>query len=415
MPLSATRRSRHGVAFVAALAVTLGFVVADAGAAHAVDSGSISGTVTLGADVPTTSMDRVRVIGVSTDGLHVNTAVDPGTGVWVLSGLPAGAYTIQFVEAIPSPGPSTAPTFTAEYYNDVYSEHGAQPVMLGANEAVTGIDATLELARHFTSAPTPVITYVSLKAGSTLGVAGGTWAPAPTFAVRWYRNGVAIPGATATHYDVTPSDRGKDITLTVTASLGGYTSVSRTSAAVHIPLVFTKTITPTISYSGTAKAGTVMTAHRGTWTPATTSNSYQWNIGGVPIPGATHSTYTVTAAARGQYLTVTVIGNKSGYLPTAKTSAAIYVPKIFSKKVTPTITGTAKSGHTLTAHRGTWSPKPAYTYRWYRNGVAVSGATHSTYKLTSKDKGKKITVKVTGKRSGYTTVTKTSVSKTIAR
>ncbi|MBK7821914.1 MAG: hypothetical protein IPJ61_12775 [Tessaracoccus sp.] len=48
------------------------------------------------------------------------------------------------------------------------------------------------------------------------------------------------------------------------------------------------------------------------------------------------------------------------------------------------------------------------SYRWLRNGKAVKGAAKSTYKLKKADKGKKITVKVTGKKSGYTTVAKTS-------
>ena len=66
-------------------------------------------------------------------------------------------------------------------------------------------------------------------------------------------------------------------------------------------------------------------------------------------------------------------------------------------------------------HRGTWSPAATtYTYRWYRNGVAISGATHTTYKLTTSDKGKQITVKVTGAKSGYLTAAKVSAAKTIA-
>ena len=83
--------------------------------------------------------------------------------------------------------------------------------------------------------------------------------------------------------------------------------------------------------------------------------------------------------------------------------------------MTPTITGTAKSGHTLTAIRGTWSPTATYSYQWYRSGVKITGATHKTYKLTSSDKGKQIKVKVTGKRTGYLTVTKTSAGKTVAK
>ncbi len=78
---------------------------------------------------------------------------------------------------------------------------------------------------------------------------------------------------------------------------------------------------------------------------------------------------------------------------------------------TPTISGTVKVGRTLTAKPGTWKPSGvSFTYQWKRNGSAISGATKSTYKLTSTSKGKKITVTVTGSKVGYVPVAKTSKS-----
>ena len=48
------------------------------------------------------------------------------------------------------------------------------------------------------------------------------------------------------------------------------------------------------------------------------------------------------------------------------------------------------------------------TYQWLRNGSAISGATKATYKLTTADAGKKISVRVTSVREGYVDATKTS-------
>jgi alpha-tubulin suppressor-like RCC1 family protein len=77
--------------------------------------------------------------------------------------------------------------------------------------------------------------------------------------------------------------------------------------------------------------------------------------------------------------------------------------------VKPSITGTRKVGHTLTAHVGSFSVKPThYAYRWLRNGSPISHATTSTYKLTGSDKGKHISVRVTGSRSGFATGSATS-------
>ena len=75
---------------------------------------------------------------------------------------------------------------------------------------------------------------------------------------------------------------------------------------------------------------------------------------------------------------------------------------------TPTIAGTVKAGNVLTVKRGTWTWGTAFTYRWLRNGVPISGATASTYKVRTADKGTKLTVRVTGSRFGYTTVSRTS-------
>ncbi|MBK7820135.1 MAG: hypothetical protein IPJ61_03425 [Tessaracoccus sp.] len=75
----------------------------------------------------------------------------------------------------------------------------------------------------------------------------------------------------------------------------------------------------------------------------------------------------------------------------------------------PVITGAATVGKKLTAAPGTWKPATTkLTYQWYADGAKIGGATASTLMLKKAQKGKKITVKVTGKAGGYTTVTKTS-------
>jgi hypothetical protein len=92
--------------------------------------------------------------------------------------------------------------------------------------------------------------------------------------------------------------------------------------------------------------------------------------------------------------------------PTVK--AAVATPKLVTAP-TQKISGTTKVGQTLTAVTGTWSPTPVtLSYQWKRGGAVISGAIAKTYKLTASDIGKTITVSVTGKKSGYTTVTKTT-------
>ena len=110
---------------------------------------------------------------------------------------------------------------------------------------------------------------------------------------------------------------------------------------------------------------------------------------------------------------MTVTGTKANWNsgsatsgPTAAVTPAS-VPSVVAGA--PTIKGKAQVGKTLTALPGTWGPAPVtLTYQWLRNGMPIAGATGSKYKLKNKDKGKKISVKVTGAKSGFTSASATS-------
>lgn len=63
----------------------------------------------------------------------------------------------------------------------------------------------------------------------------------------------------------------------------------------------------------------------------------------------------------------------------------------------PAITGTATVGETLTASSGTWTGREApdtFAYQWLADGVAIGGATASTFLLTESELGAAITVTV---------------------
>ncbi len=170
---------------------------------------------------------------------------------------------------------------------------------------------------------------------------------------------------------------------------------------------------PTPKVTGTAKVGYTLKATPGTWGPAPVALNYQWKVNGAVISGATAATYKITAGARGKRITVTVTGTKTGYTTTAKTSAATatVVAGTLTPVPTPKVTGTAKVGYTLKATPGTWGPSPVtLKYQWRVNGAAITGATASTYKISAGAAGKRITVTVTGSKTGYTSVVKTSAS-----
>ncbi|MFI5425845.1 hypothetical protein [Aeromicrobium sp. UC242_57] len=75
---------------------------------------------------------------------------------------------------------------------------------------------------------------------------------------------------------------------------------------------------------------------------------------------------------------------------------------------TPKIGGTAKVGRTVTARPGSWTPGTTLRYQWFAGSKSIKGATRSKLKISKKVKGKTLKVRVTGTKSGYAKVAKTS-------
>ncbi len=137
----------------------------------------------------------------------------------------------------------------------------------------------------------------------------------------------------------------------------------------------------------------------------------------VPSSGLTVSVTSIGSAAG-----VTILLNGATAPPTTTppvttapdaplvTSPPSYQPASLSAG-TPKIVGTAKVGRTLRVRLGAWAPWPSFRYQWFANGrkIASKGA-GSSFKLTSKQKGARITVRVTGWMSGYANVTKASAA-----
>ncbi|WP_291278926.1 hypothetical protein [Galactobacter sp.] len=101
-------------------------------------------------------------------------------------------------------------------------------------------------------------------------------------------------------------------------------------------------------------------------------------------------------------------------------SWTISVQKPAPKKITTgtvKIKGTAKVGNKLTASKSGWKPSGlTYSYQWLANGKKISKATKSSYTIAKADKGKRLSVKVTAKKSGYKTTSKTSArTKAVAK
>jgi len=154
---------------------------------------------------------------------------------------------------------------------------------------------------------------ISVDTGS-LGLAVGaeascTPAPTPTDGAtfQWLRNGVAIPGATASSYTFAAADEGKGIQCQVIARSGNAFVTQMTTPYVVSPAPATPLPVPpeylSMSASGQldASADRDITCEAGSWDNAPTEYTYQFLKGGKPLgapvtTAATSQTITITAA-----------------------------------------------------------------------------------------------------------------------
>ena len=164
--------------------------------------------------------------------------------------------------------------------------------------------------------------------------------------------------------------------------------------------------------TGTARTAATLTSSTGSWSGAPTSYAYQWKRSTTStgtyndIASATSSTYTVDDSDVGYFIKVSVIasnvlGSSSASLSSATSAVVDIAP---TNTAIPVITGTARTGETLTSSRGSWTSSPSasttYAYQWKRASTVggtytnIASATDRTYDLTDADIDKFIKVSV---------------------
>jgi hypothetical protein len=189
-------------------------------------------------------------------------------------------------------------------------------------------------------------------------------------------------------------------------------------------------VTTPPSISGTALRGETLTAQSGSWSGTTPiSFAYQWRRcdttgGGCGNVGGNTTTYTLGSGDVGHTMRVQVTAsNSAGSAQAVSAQSAVVsagAPPVNTSL--PAVSGTAQEGHTLTVSKGGWSStlSISYSYSWSRcdsagNGcAAISGATHTTYKATSSDVGRRLRATVTAKNSAGSTPATSSATNVIA-
>ena len=318
---------------------------------------------------------------------------------------------------------------------------------LGATSAGVAILVTTPNFPSLTTSPTLAGTPA---VGSRLTATAGEWASATSSTLQWVRcsassaeyavhssnqpltSGCAAIGTpNATTYTLVDADLNKYIQVKVMASnASGASSVfTPTTLAVGRPPAVSGTKYPVVA--GTPRLGSVLTGTLGTWlgtptptlqrgwvrcTSASASASSTLPSGCTVIPEALGGTMALTTADVGKYLRFFVTASSYAGTKTWYSATTGQIDRAPTALVAPSISGTAKVGVVLTAARGSWagSPSVTYKYQWYRctsSSIAagpyssstqkpgsctlISGATSSTYRAVTLDRGRYLSVRIT--------------------
>ena len=241
------------------------------------------------------------------------------------------------------------------------------------------------------------------------------------FSYQWVRNDGSsnsdIAGATNATYTLAAADEGKVIQVRVSFPDDEGNGETLTSAATDSVSAAPAPNTPATgapTISGTAQVGEMLEAHTsgiadqdGLTNPVFT---YQWLADDAAIAGATGSTYTLIEADEGKSIKVQVsfpddAGNEES-LTSAATVAVSTAPSSNSPETgTPTISGTAQVGETLTADTSSIADADgmedtvlAFLW-WVKNNETEWSRVRlveyeGTYRIEPRDVGKTITVMV---------------------
>jgi hypothetical protein len=214
---------------------------------------------------------------------------------------------------------------------------------------------------------------------------------------RWRKNTVPISGATSPAYTTPPtsdSDNGAQFTVVVASSAAG-------SVTSNVAMLTVNPLPAAPSITAEPANQTVMAGQTATFSVSATGAgplTYQWHRNGMPIGGATSSSYTTAATTiseNGAQFTVSV----SNIASNVTSNAAILT--VTATPVGPSIT-TQPASQTVTAGQTTnFSVRASGTaplsYQWHKNGAIISSAISANYTTpgtTAADTGAQFTVVV---------------------
>jgi hypothetical protein len=324
-----------------------------------------------------------------------------------VSGLPSWLSLTNASTGVLSGTPPSTGTFTFTVSANNTVGTGASATVTLTVSAATGGGGGGGGATAPTITTQPASLSVTAGTSATFTVAASGTSP---FTYQWSKGGVAITGATSASYTIAATQTTDSGSYAVLVSNSGGSATS-TSATLTVTAVVTPVSITTQPASLSVTAGS-----SATFTVVVTGTSpiaYQWNKNGTAISGATSSSYTISATQTADNGGYTVLVSNAGGSATSGTATltvtVLVTPVTISTQPAAQSVAVGGSATFTVAATGTGT----LTYQWYKNGLAIAGATSATLTLNSlqrADNGGVISVIVSG-TSG--SVTSSSVGLTV--
>ncbi|RZS55028.1 hypothetical protein, partial [Sphaerotilus mobilis] len=291
----------------------------------------------------------------------------------------------------------------------------------GGSTAESKTSADTAVVTNSNDAPTGDVTISGMATQGQTLMAVNNLADADglgTISYQWLANDVAIDGAIGDSYTLTQDQVGKVIKVRASYTDGGSTVESKTSAATSVVANINDLPTGSVTISGTATQGQMLTAMNNLAdNDGLGTISYQWFANDIAIDGATGESYRLTQDQVGKVITVRASYTDGGSTAESKTSAATSVVANINDLPSGnvTISGTATQGQILTAtnNLSDLDGLGTISYQWLANDIAIDGAIGDSYTLTQDQVGKAIKVRASYTDGGSTAESKTSAATSV--
>lgn len=194
----------------------------------------------------------------------------------------------------------------------------------------------------------------------------------PPFTFQWYRNGVAIAGATSQTYATDPlkiTDDGAKYSVKISNAQGSATSNEATLTVKPPPTITVQPVAQTVNAGASVSFSVTATGEQ---------LQYQWLRDELPIAGATSATFSITAAAAADdgVLFTVLVGNPGGIVGSQSVALTVLsAPAVTVQPVSQTVIDGDPVVFAVSATGGNLQ------YQWRRNGNTIAGATSRVLRL----------------------------------